>query len=121
LQGRKEYLRFYRETFLEKSTRILKQRIKKRAKGSEAPSLGEQAWSERENCEASKAYEVKPYSGKVVFIMAQRGTAANSNITHGWDKVGIKDLVVEKLDCYHGSMLFEPAVSELADIINKHI
>ena len=120
-EGKKEYLRFYKETFFEKALKFFKHRInifKQKTAGSRIPAKYHQI--EKSNIQASRAYQVKPYPGKVILVKALRGIGANVP-ANGWDKVGIQELITVELDCYHGSMLFEPAVSQLAIIIQSHI
>lgn len=119
-QGKKEYLDFYRSTIMEKISKYINHRILKR-NGSSLLKKHEKLINFEADTEISKGYEAKPYPGKVILLIAQRGATSSGNVTHGWDKVGIKDLIVEKVDCYHGSMLFEPAVSNLANIIQSHL
>jgi hypothetical protein len=75
---------------------------------------------ERKLVEADQEYIPQPYAGEVILIKALRGPYANEP-TNGWDKVDIGNLLVNEMDCYHGSILFEPAVTRLADFINTSI
>jgi acyl-coenzyme A synthetase/AMP-(fatty) acid ligase/thioesterase domain-containing protein/acyl carrier protein len=122
--GKKEYIKFYKETFGKKLKRFLDRRLRKVNIKEELPKstlLPENVKQmEREFKEASRNYVPQPYPGKVVLIKALRGPNAY-NKTNGWDNVNIGKLVVHQLDCYHGSILFEPAVSQLAEIIQKYI
>ena len=61
-----------------------------------------------------------PYNGKVILIRALR-TRNNVPIENGWDTVGLANLVVHGIDCYHGSILFEPAVTEVGTTIKDHL
>ena len=119
-EGKKEYLKFYNETISEKISKFITHRLLKRDTTNNLPNI-KKTTGFNSPVEITNGYKAEPYPGKVVLIMAQRGAALNTNIAHGWEKVGIKDLAIEHLDCYHGSMLFEPAVSELAKIIQSHI
>jgi thioesterase domain-containing protein/acyl carrier protein len=65
-------------------------------------------------------YPQKAYPGRVVLFKALRGVYL-SDETNGWGKIGINELIIEPIDCYHGSILFEPAVSKLAEKIKKYI
>jgi hypothetical protein len=56
----------------------------------------------------------------VILFKAQRGPRANEP-TNGWDQVKLGELVVHPLDCYHGSILFDPAVRRLAEILQMYI
>lgn len=119
-KGKIEYLRFYRETFknslVKKFYRIKRKLTDSLYRKNQVTDRG----IEKNLLEISSKYLIKPYSGKVVLIVAARGSRDGS-VAHGWDKVGISELLIERLDCFHGSMLFEPAVSELAKIIQMHL
>ncbi len=123
-EGKKEYLRFYRDTIGDKLRRFVKGKLfaerhsHKESKASLLPENVRQM--ERQLKDAVTNYEVKPYPGRIIYIKALRGPYAYDK-TNGWDTVDIGKLVVHQLDCYHGSILFEPAVTELADIIQKYI
>jgi thioesterase domain-containing protein len=56
----------------------------------------------------------------VILFKAVRGLNADQP-SNGWDKVKLGELVVHPLDCYHGSILFEPAVSQFAAILQQYI
>jgi acyl-coenzyme A synthetase/AMP-(fatty) acid ligase/thioesterase domain-containing protein/acyl carrier protein len=120
-EGKKDYLQFYRETFFEKAGNFFKHKVMRRTKNSSGTEMfNKYSQIEMRNIQASQAYEVKPYPGQVILVKALRGIGSKVR-ANGWDKVGIQELIVEDLDCYHGSMLFEPAVSQLAIIIQSHI
>jgi amino acid adenylation domain-containing protein len=122
--GKKEYLQFYKETFGNKIKRFFGRKLTNATKKgrSKQPSLlpDNIKQMEREFIQADRNYITEPYPGKVVLIKALRGPYAFEP-TNGWDKVDIGKLVVHQLDCYHGSILFEPAVTQLAEIIQKYI
>lgn len=118
--GKKEYLKFYREAFREKVPRFIGHFVKRSKKDSNEILPEKNRRIENNLIEISRNYKITPYMGKVVLVLALRGSRGYPH-AYGWDEVGIKDLVIEPLDCYHGSILFEPAVSELAKIIQKHI
>jgi acyl-coenzyme A synthetase/AMP-(fatty) acid ligase/thioesterase domain-containing protein/acyl carrier protein len=119
-EGKKDYLNFYRETFNEKASRFLRHRISGLYKVTKSAIPDKYSQIEIRNIEASLAYKARPYPAQVILVMALRGIVSNVP-AHGWDKVGIKELKIEELDCYHGSILFEPAVSELAKIIQSYV
>jgi amino acid adenylation domain-containing protein len=123
-EGKKEYLRFYKDTIGDKLKRFMKNRArdyKKTQKPEAGSTLPENVKQlEREFKEAALSYETEPYPGKVMLIKALRGPYAFDR-ANGWDRVDIGKLVVHQLDCYHGSILFEPAVTELAEIIQKYV
>jgi thioesterase domain-containing protein len=117
--GKKEYLKFYRETFRESFSEFFNRWKRKQKTVINRIMPEKHRVIENNLIKISRNYTIKPYAGKIVLVIALRGSKDSAN-AHGWDKVGIKDLVIEPLDCYHGSMLFEPAVSELAEIIQKY-
>jgi amino acid adenylation domain-containing protein len=119
-QGKKEYIEFYRETINDKLKKFIRPKINKPHQEQQGILPKNVLKLEKDNRVAVKLYEVKPYPGKVILVKATRGP--NSNIpANGWDKVKIGNLIIEELDCYHGSILFEPAVSNLAKLVKNYI
>jgi amino acid adenylation domain-containing protein len=119
-QGRLDYLRFYRETGGQKFRLLLDKRLdglKKR----KMPALPDHVRRmETANRQANKEYQAQSYPGRVILFKALRGSDSN-HLTNGWDQVSLGELVIHSLDCYHGSILFEPAVSRVAEIIQGYI
>ncbi len=77
---------------------------------------------EEANLTASKAYDPKPYDGRVVIFSASRQVILEGNdADHGWKRAGIKDLLIRPIDCYHGNMMFEPFVQEIAETLNQYL
>jgi thioesterase domain-containing protein len=119
-QGKLDYFRFYRETIGQKAKRFLGRRLSRLKKPS-SPALPENVSQiERANLEADLVYQVQSYPGRVILVKAMRGPKAD-NPTNGWDRVKLGELVIHPLDCYHGSILFDPAVSQLALILQRYI
>ena len=112
-QGRLDYLRFYRQTGAPKMRELLQQPVNN-AKSNRSGALPENIRQmEIENITANKKYEVRPYPGRVILFKALR--SANVNVlSNGWSDVELGELMIHTLDCYHGSILFDPAVSQLA-------
>lgn len=72
------------------------------------------------NRAASLAYSPKPYPGTVVLFRAMRQMPFDGNGTdNGWGEVGVANLVVHPLDCYHGNILFEPFAQLVAEKVNQ--
>jgi amino acid adenylation domain-containing protein len=119
-QGRQDYLRFYRSTIRQKARRFFRRRWQnvKRSAAAALPKNVRQI--EKANRQADQAYEIKPYPGKVILFKAMRGPRAHEP-ANGWDQVGLGELIVHTLDCYHGSILFDPAVRQLAEILQVYI
>ena len=119
-QGKLEYLRFYRETARPKINQFIARRFntsKKQDKFALPENVRE---IEKANLRAARLYQVKPYPGRVILFKALRGPNAE-HPSNDWDKVKLGELVVHTLDCYHGSILFEPAVSQFASILQDYI
>ncbi len=77
---------------------------------------------EQVNTDASLAYKPKPYPGRVVMFSAARQVQLEGSTSdHGWSKVGIGNLVIYSLDCYHGNILFEPFVQQVVEKLNQHL
>jgi amino acid adenylation domain-containing protein len=119
-QGKLDYLRFYRTTFRQKARRFLRRRIRNIKKSAITALPKNERQIEKANRQASQAYEVKSYSGRVILFKALRGPKANDP-TNGWDQVALGELIIHPLDCYHGSILFDPAVRRLAEILQIYI
>ncbi|MBI5352258.1 MAG: AMP-binding protein [Chloroflexi bacterium] len=77
---------------------------------------------ERANRLANRAYIPKPFSGTVhLFHAATQARYENNSPHNGWGDAGIEDLIIHSLECYHGNILFEPYVSQIAEIINQKL
>jgi acyl-coenzyme A synthetase/AMP-(fatty) acid ligase/thioesterase domain-containing protein len=114
-RGRQEYFSFYGN--------LLREKIRKWRSGKNPlqPALpDEQRLLEKKNLQADAAYQPRPYPGKVVYVKATRGKV-NDLPANGWETAQLGGLDVYALDCYHGSILFEPAVGQLAEIIQGKI
>jgi len=119
-QGRLDYLKFYRQTGAPKIKEFIKQ-PKNKAKINRSIALPENVRQmEMDNMRANKKYEARPYPGRVILFKALRN--ANVNVlSNGWSDVELGELMIHTLDCYHGSILFDPAVSQLAGILQDYI
>lgn len=114
-RGRQEYFSFYGN--------LLREKIRKWRSGKNPlqPVLpDEQRLLEKKNLQADAAYQPRPYPDKVVYVKATRGKV-NDLPANGWETAQLGGLDVYALDCYHGSILFEPAVGQLAEIIQGKI
>jgi thioesterase domain-containing protein/acyl carrier protein len=119
-QGRLDYLKFYRKTGGPKIKELIQQ-PENRSKIKKSSILPENVQQmEIVNIMANNKYEAKPYPGRVILFKALRN--ANINVlSNGWSDVELGELKIHPLDCYHGSILFDPAVSQLADILRGYI
>jgi amino acid adenylation domain-containing protein len=114
-QGKLDYIKYYSEFFAQKARQFLNHHNKK--EGPIAVAIPENIRKmETGSRVAAQYYQAKPYPGKVILFKALRGPKTNGT-ANGWDKVQLGELVVHTIDCYHGSILFEPAVSQVAGII----
>ena len=77
---------------------------------------------EKANRKANRAYAPGPYAGTVhLFHAASQARFENNSPHNGWGDAGIDRLVIHPLECYHGNILFEPFVSEIAGIVNRQL
>jgi thioesterase domain-containing protein len=76
--------------------------------------------NEKNNVRTGMKYSAQPYPGRVILFKATRGPAS-ADPTNGWNRVALGELVIHPVDCYHGSILFEPAVSQVAAILQDYL
>jgi acyl-coenzyme A synthetase/AMP-(fatty) acid ligase/thioesterase domain-containing protein len=119
-QGKMDYLRFYQEIGRQKVERFLGRYRGKSKKVRPIALPVNILQMEKANRQAVREYQVLPYPGRVILFKAMRGPASK-NSTNGWNRVSLGELVIHSLDCYHGSILFEPAVSQVAEIIQGYL
>lgn len=119
-QGRLDYLKFYRETLFQKLTGYIRQRDASKQKRRESGRFEEITRIRESNLTASSRYRPGSYPGRVILLKALRGSLRDQP-ANGWDQVQTGELVIHPIDCYHGSILFEPAVSGLAEIMNQYL
>ena len=74
------------------------------------------------NMIAVRAYTPKPYHGAVVLFRAIRQAQFDGqSMENGWEEVGVGNLIVHSLDCYHGNILFEPFVQQVAEKVSQYL
>jgi hypothetical protein len=77
---------------------------------------------ENANLEAMRNYRPIYYPGPVHFFYASLQARYDGDTLHnGWDELALDGLVVHELNCYHGNLLFEPFVGQVAEILNRYI
>jgi amino acid adenylation domain-containing protein len=119
-KGKLEYLRFYWDIAWQKIVKFPGMRMKGSERAEQFAMPENERNLQQSNLKASQAYKVKPYPGKVILFKALRGLRVNDP-SNGWGQVILGELVIHPLDCYHGSILFEPVVSQLAAILQTYI
>ncbi|MDH3942579.1 MAG: AMP-binding protein [Anaerolineae bacterium] len=73
---------------------------------------------EKANLIASRAYQPSAYPGKVVLFRArQQPWGIHPDPTLGWGSVKIDELEIHEVPGHHGSILFEPRVGKLAELL----
>ncbi len=107
-QGKMDYIQYYR---LEFGNRIKMQIPEKRSNNPDGllPKNNPDPYYVAEN-----------YHGRVILFKALRGRNSESP-ANGWDQLELGDLKIHPLDCYHGGVLFDPAVSKVAEILNQYL
>jgi thioesterase domain-containing protein/acyl carrier protein len=117
-EGRFDYFTFYRESFFKKVADEIRRYTNRNTR--HASNLPRHI-SDLENANVRAAHKYAPgeYPGPVILFKALRGPHREYPM-NGWEKVNIGQFVVHEIDCYHGSILFEPAVSELAAILSDY-
>ena len=71
---------------------------------------------------AVRNYKPQPYAGKVILFRAsEQPIGINPDATLGWGPVGIEDLEIHEIPGHHGSILFEPRVGKLADVLVDYL
>ena len=116
------YLKYYVELWRYKAEELEYQRRKKKVLSGSEEILRIYEKVEEANIKASQAYVPKPYPGRVVLFSAERQIRLeNTRPDHGWKDVGIGELIIHPLDCYHGNILFEPFVRQVAEKVNQYL
>lgn len=119
-EGRRAYVELYRQRVKDNlASRRQKKELEKELGGQSAIPL-EIRRAERAHIEAMRKYVPQAYPGRVILFRAQRNPAS-IDATNGWDKVELGELIVHNLDCYHGNILFEPAVNEVAMKLDEYL
>jgi acyl-coenzyme A synthetase/AMP-(fatty) acid ligase/thioesterase domain-containing protein/acyl carrier protein len=77
---------------------------------------------EEANYAAARAYQVKPYAGRVIYFRADRKAIRQGREPDvRWEKAGIDKLIIYPLNCGHFDLLLEPFVQEVAEKINRYL
>lgn len=125
-KGKMEYLRFYQQNGRQKLKQLVAEGLERKKVMS--PQILDEDVAlpthvrelEKRNREESRKYVPQAYSGRVLLFKALRSSAAKLP-ANGWEEIEIGELIIHKLDCYHGSILFEPAVTKLAQFLQTYI
>jgi thioesterase domain-containing protein len=122
IQGLRNYTAYYSGLLAFKLRRFLDSIRKRWQSIRHAEALERYARIERANVRASRAYILRPFPGTLHLFHAVLQARYEGNVpANGWADVGVKELVVHPLNCYHGNVLFEPFVSEVARILNESL
>jgi acyl-coenzyme A synthetase/AMP-(fatty) acid ligase/thioesterase domain-containing protein/acyl carrier protein len=125
-KGKMEYLRFYRENGWRKLLQLMREWFERKKKMALQVSEEDVALPahvrelEKRNRQESRNYVPQAYVGRVLLFKALRSSAARLP-ANGWEEMELGELIVHELDCYHGSILFEPAVTKLAQFLQIYI
>lgn len=77
---------------------------------------------EEANMKAGRAYKPQPYPGRVLMLSAVRQITVEGDMPdRGWNNVGVGELIVHPIDCYHGNILFEPFVQQVVEKVNQYL
>jgi len=120
--GFRMYMKYYLELWKFKSYqfRIKLNEKRNRLRFGEMPDVFSRV--EDANATAIQAYDPKPYPGSVVIFRALRQARFDGqNLDNGWGYVGVEKLVVHSVDCYHGNILFEPFVRQVAEKLRQYL
>lgn len=120
LAGKVSYIGYYWKLFINKMINLQKKYLPKISGGEAIDVFEQNRIIELVSTTASKLYQPKPYPGRVILFRAQRNPSS-IDPTNGWDKVDLGELVVHNLDCYHGNILFEPAVSQVTKYLEDYL
>ena len=72
------------------------------------------------NIAAVKAYNPRPYPGSIILFRALRQAQFDGlSLDNGWTEIGVGEFVVHPVDCYHGNILFEPFVQQVAEKLKQ--
>jgi acyl-coenzyme A synthetase/AMP-(fatty) acid ligase/acyl carrier protein len=110
--GKKDYLQYYRKEFSKRFIWLIKFNFIKIK--FQVPNI------QKDNLPSNKLLNQKYYSGNVILFKATRGKYQEL-ISNGWNKQKIGKLIIHQIDCYHGGILFEPAVTNVSMILNNYI
>ncbi len=122
-QGRRNYFRYYRD-FVPEFFRMKKREIGEGLENwrSQREIPNEIKEVIRANIAASEKYQPGPYEGKVVLLRVSNqppGVIPDEKL--GWGNVEIHNLDIHEIDAHHGSILFEPSVKKVVEILQKYL
>jgi len=121
-RGRGTYMRHYNREFWKQFTRFGRW-VQGNYEGFRSPPIPPELRKvEAANLVAVRSYEPQPYAGKVILFRAsEQPKGIYPDPTLGWGTIGIEDLEVHEIPGHHGSILFEPRVGKLADILVNYL
>ena len=120
--GLKLYFGYYAGLIKYKFHRLRLWLLKRRMQARYGELLKNSNRMEAINTNASRSYVPEAYSGKVhLFFASEQARFKNDNTHNGWDKINLERLIIHPLACYHGNLLFEPFVAQVAEILNHQL
>ena len=121
-KGKLAYLGHYAKDGLRR-LKMIPSAAKERIKEMRQPKIPKEfAEVEKANLRAAHIYQPQPYPGTVTLYRAeQQPLGINPDPTLGWGTVGIENLVIHEVPGHHGSILFEPRVEKMAEIVSNYL
>lgn len=118
--SRKAYFSYYREM----AGSLIKKKIEqyKLDRDNRRYITPELRKVEDANRRAVRSYQHPPFGGRVLLLRAKKQVPnIIYDYTMGWGKVDINELDIHEIDSYHGNILFEPAVGQVASVLNENL
>ena len=121
-KGKLAYLRHYAKDGWRR-LKMIPSAAKERIKEMRQPKIPKEFVEvEKANLRAARMYQPQPYPGTVTLYRAeQQPLGINPDPTLGWGTVGIENLVIHEVPGHHGSILFEPRVEKMAEIVSNYL
>ncbi len=122
-QERKNYFRYYRD-FIPEIIKEINRKINEKINSWKAERLlpPELKKVTRANVEASNKYYPSAYNGRVVLLrVSNQPPGAIYDQKLGWGSVDIPNLQIHEVEAHHGSILFEPRVKKVVEILKQYL
>jgi thioesterase domain-containing protein/acyl carrier protein len=117
-KGRRTYLSHYAKDGWGRIKELPQVTAAKRKESARSLLPQELVDVEKANMKAIRNYKPQPYPGTVMLFRAsQQLWGIYPDPTLGWGDVGIENIVIHEVSGHHGSILFEPRVGEMVEIL----